>query len=263
METAIVKIESRNFSGENINSVDARELWAALEVKTEFKDWINRRIDGYGFVEGKDFCSYLSESTGGRPCKEYALTIDMGKEVAMLEGNERGKEVRRYFIEAEKKSRTIPAIPRTYLEALEAAARIERERLLLETKAKELEVVVEAQAGEIAGLEPDAEYTRRMVKDDTLITLTQVAAKLEISAVKLNRWLVFAGVLRKMERGLVPMAKYLAQGLFKIQKVEAGGHYYDQVLVTLRGEKWIIERWNEHKAAMASASVQLQLFDLK
>ena len=75
-------------------TVNARDLWEFLEVRTQFKDWIARRIQEYGFVEEKDFCSFLSESTGGRPSKEYHISIPMAKELSMVEGNEKGDRAR-------------------------------------------------------------------------------------------------------------------------------------------------------------------------
>jgi anti-repressor protein len=74
-----------------VQTVNARDLHHGLEVSTAFKDWIVRRIADYGFQEEKDFCSFLSESSGGRPAKEYALTIDMAKELSMVERNDAGK----------------------------------------------------------------------------------------------------------------------------------------------------------------------------
>lgn len=82
-------------------TVSARDLHNALEVKTSFKDWFPRMCE-YGFEEGKDFCSFLSESTGGRPSRDAQITIDMAKELCMLQRNERGKQARRYFIQIEK-----------------------------------------------------------------------------------------------------------------------------------------------------------------
>ncbi|HFG0566946.1 TPA: antA/AntB antirepressor family protein, partial [Flavobacterium psychrophilum] len=82
-------------------AVSARELHAFLEVKTDFKDWMPRMIE-YGFEEGLDFSSFLSESTGGRPSKEYALTLDTAKEISMLQRTDKGKQARRYFIAIEK-----------------------------------------------------------------------------------------------------------------------------------------------------------------
>ncbi len=82
-------------------TVSARELHEFLEVKTAYKDWFPRMCE-YGFAEGQDFCSFLSESTGGRPAQDAQLTIDMAKEICMLQRNEKGKEARQYFIQLEK-----------------------------------------------------------------------------------------------------------------------------------------------------------------
>lgn len=94
-----------------IQAVNARELHHFLQVQTAFKDWIARRISEYGFLEGVDFCSILSESTGGRPAKEYAITLDMAKELSMVERNEQGKMARRYFIECERVARQVMTAP--------------------------------------------------------------------------------------------------------------------------------------------------------
>ena len=82
-------------------TISARDLHEALEVGTAFKDWFPRMCE-YGFEEGKDFSSKMSESTGGRPSKEYEITIDMAKEICMLQRTEKGKQCRTYFIELEK-----------------------------------------------------------------------------------------------------------------------------------------------------------------
>lgn len=85
--------------------VDARSLHRFLEVDAHFKDWIARRIAEYGFQEGEDFRSFLSKSTGGRPSREYSITLDTAKEMSMVERNEKGRQARRYFIECEKRLR--------------------------------------------------------------------------------------------------------------------------------------------------------------
>lgn len=78
-----------------------------LEVQTRYNDWIIRRISEYGFVEESDFYSFLSESSGGRPTKEYAISIGMAKELAMVERNEKGRQARQYFIECEKRLKQV------------------------------------------------------------------------------------------------------------------------------------------------------------
>lgn len=82
-------------------AVSGRELHEFLEVKTAYKDWFPRMCE-YGFSENLDFCSILSESTGGRRATDHALTIDMAKEICMLQRNEKGKQARQYFIQLEK-----------------------------------------------------------------------------------------------------------------------------------------------------------------
>lgn len=87
-------------------SVSARELHLFLEVKSHFKDWIKRRIDDYGFIENQDFevsLIFEQNTKGGRPTKEYILSMDMAKELSMLERSDKGKQARIYFIECEKR----------------------------------------------------------------------------------------------------------------------------------------------------------------
>lgn len=82
-------------------AVSARDLHEFLEVGTRFNDWFPRMCE-YGFSEGQDFYSILSESTGGRPAQDAAMTIDMAKEICMLQRNEKGKIARQYFLQLEK-----------------------------------------------------------------------------------------------------------------------------------------------------------------
>ena len=89
-----------NFNSER-PTVSGRDLHAALDVRTAYKDWFPRMCD-YGFEEGTDFCSFLSESTGGRPAQDAVLTIDMAKELCMIQRNEKGKQARQYFLQIEK-----------------------------------------------------------------------------------------------------------------------------------------------------------------
>ena len=86
---------------ENENpTVSGRELHAVLGVATQYKDWFPRMCE-YGFIEGRDFSSILSESTGGRPSTDHALSVPMAKELCMLQRNDQGKKFRQYFISVE------------------------------------------------------------------------------------------------------------------------------------------------------------------
>lgn len=85
-------------------TVSARDLHAALEVETRFNDWFLRMCE-YGFEEGKDYCSFLSnraDGLPGKPRKDAEITIEMAKEICMLQRSEKGKQARQYFIQLEK-----------------------------------------------------------------------------------------------------------------------------------------------------------------
>ncbi|MGY0426398.1 MAG: antA/AntB antirepressor family protein [Polaribacter sp.] len=86
----------------SISTVSARELHQFLESKRDFSNWISTKIEKYGFIKDEDFTTILLKSTKGRPKKEYAISIGMAKELAMLENNAKGKQARKYFIECEK-----------------------------------------------------------------------------------------------------------------------------------------------------------------
>lgn len=80
------------------------ELYNVLDSKRQYTDWITHRLNDCEAVEGEDFDSFSQKNEkGGRPKKEYVIKLDIAKEMAMLERNEKGKQVRRYFIEVEKK----------------------------------------------------------------------------------------------------------------------------------------------------------------
>ena len=79
----IIKVTSRILGGTAVQSINARELHGFLGVVSPFRHWITRRIDDYGFEDAKDFCTFLSESTGGRPARDYYISIGMAKELAM------------------------------------------------------------------------------------------------------------------------------------------------------------------------------------
>jgi len=146
--------------------VSARELHLFLEVKTRFNDWIKNRIIKYGFLEGTDYVevtkilesddqggfteNLVKPSTGGRPEIDYALTLDMAKELSMVERNPKGKEARQYFIEAERNLKKLqtasPSVEQTLLQQAYA---------LIETQQKQNE-----QQQQINQLRAEVEYIK-------------------------------------------------------------------------------------------------------
>lgn len=113
-------------------TVGARSLHETLGVKRDFSSWIKGRIEKYAFVEGEDFRVFTKSGEnplGGRATKEYCLSLDMAKELAMVENNERGRLVRRYFIECERKmtARLATREPKGYstMKLMEALGQVE------------------------------------------------------------------------------------------------------------------------------------------
>lgn len=105
MQNQLIPTFTGTLAGEIQTLVNARDLHVVLEPSTRFNDWIVRRIEQYGFTEGEDFYSVLSKAMFGRDKTEYHLSLDMAKELAMLEMNDKGRAARRYFIHMEKVAR--------------------------------------------------------------------------------------------------------------------------------------------------------------
>ena len=84
-------------------TVSARDLHEGLKINTRFNDWFPRMVE-YGFTEGKDFYSKMSKTSenGGRPSIDYDITVDMAKQICMIQRSEAGKRYRQYFIDLEK-----------------------------------------------------------------------------------------------------------------------------------------------------------------
>lgn len=153
--------------------VNGRELHNVLGVRTAYKDWF-RRMCEYGFTEGIDFCSILSESTGGRPETNHAIKLDMAKEIAMLQRNENGKRVRQYFIQVEKDFNSPEKIMARALKIAEGRLNI----LQLEN----------SQQKQIIGeLRPKADYTDKILRNRTTMTVTTIAKDYGMSGTAFNK----------------------------------------------------------------------------
>ena len=84
-------------------TVSASDLHSGLAINTRFNDWFSRMTE-YGFESGKDFYSKMSKTseTGGRPAVDYQISVDMAKQICMIQRSEKGKQYRQYFIDLEK-----------------------------------------------------------------------------------------------------------------------------------------------------------------
>lgn len=122
---ALFDIETRNLPAGQVQTVNARDLHRYLEVGKDFSTWIKDRISRYGFVEGEDFVKVenLSSpnlvSSKSRPqiMIDYHLSLDMAKEVCMVDNSDKGRAARRYFISCERR---LNASPVQYIAQMES-----------------------------------------------------------------------------------------------------------------------------------------------
>ena len=196
-------------------TVLARELHDFLEVKTAFKDWFPRMCE-YGFSEGIDFSSFLSESSGGRPAQDAQLTIEMAKEICMLQRNERGKQARQYFIQLEKDWNSPEKVMARALQ-------------IADKRIRALEVKVEAQR-------PKVLFAESVEAAKTSILIGELAKLLKQNGINigLNRlfeWLRNSGYLIKRQGSdyNMPTQRAMEMGLFEIKETtitHSDGHIH-------------------------------------
>lgn len=127
----LIKVSKFSIGGADVNSVNMRDVWEFVASKRDFSDWINDRLSDC--VEGQDFVIFHKNmGKQGRPLTEYVVTVDCAKMICMLERNEKGKQLRQYFVDMEKVALAKPALgPTTYKEALKALLAAEEEKELL------------------------------------------------------------------------------------------------------------------------------------
>jgi phage anti-repressor protein len=127
--SAAIPTFKSKIGGQEVLCCDARTLHTFLQNQRQFADWIKQRIDQYGFEEDVDFEGFsqiCEKPQGGRPATEYNLTLDMAKELSMVENNDQGKAARKYFIACEKAaiSKLLPqALDQAYFERLDSEHR--------------------------------------------------------------------------------------------------------------------------------------------
>jgi phage anti-repressor protein len=186
---ALIAIGTTTLHGEAVPTVNARDLHAFLEVGKDFSTWIKDRVEQYDFLEKRDFvtaenlCSPESGNAKARQQirKDYHLSLDMAKELAMVERNEKGKQARMYFIECERQAKT-PTASLSRMDILKLALESEQRALALEEEKKVLEATVEEQAPKVAALE-------RLAKSEGSLCITNAAKDLQLRPKDLFAWL--------------------------------------------------------------------------
>lgn len=178
--------------------VSGRELHKFLEVGTAYKDWMPRMIE-YGFVEDLDFCSILSESTGGRPSVDHILKLDMAKELSMIQRSEKGKQARQYFIQVEKDFNTPEKL-------MARALKVADETI------SRLNTIVSVKDQQLAEAEPKLEYYDMILNAKGYLEVGIIAQDYGMKAKDLNSILCDLGIQFKQNKVWLLRKPYIDKG---------------------------------------------------
>ena len=223
--TQLIPLHSQTIDGNAVETVNARELHAFLEVQTRFNDWIKNRIEQYDFVENQDYVRFTENLENGGRSIEYYITLDMAKELAMVERNEKGKQARKYFIECERKLRETQAklAPKTYVEALR-------------TLADEVEAHEQTKQT-LAIAEPKAQYFDKLVERNLLTNFTTTAKEFGVKRKDFINYLLDNGYIYRDQQGnLLPYATHVPH-LFEVKEYSKDIYSGVQTLITPKGRE--------------------------
>ncbi len=182
----IVKVSYDN----NNPTVSGRELHEALEVKSKYADWI-KNMCAYGFGENQDYTSFSKNLENGGRTIDHQLSIDMAKQICMIQRTEKGKKCREYFIELEKQWNSPDAVIARALQFAHAKL------FELQNHAAQLETTVAVQEQQIAELQPKASYYDVVLNCKDLLSVSKIAKDYGWSARKMNDYLHELGIQYK------------------------------------------------------------------
>ena len=200
-----------NYDSDRI-TLSARELHEFLGIKTSFKDWFPRMCE-YGFNENQDFNPLKNERVqfeGDRQVKrtvqDYQITLDMAKEIAMIQRSEKGKQIRQYFLELERKWNSPEAVMNRALEY----SRKQVQALLQTNEKLELENKMKDQ--QLNELKPKADYYDQILQSKSLVLISQIAKDYGYGAPTMNKKLHELGVQYKQGGQWLLYSKYQNKG---------------------------------------------------
>ena len=242
----LIKIEEQIINNDKVNSVTARDLWQALESKQEFTHWVKARLEQAYAVENEDYISFdkiIKRETGATKAREYALSLDLAKNIAMLERNEKGNQVRKYFIACEKELRKQIKAPTNMVEALELALE----------QAKQINALNE----KIEQDKPKVAFAEAVTNSKHCISITELSRYLQNNGVNIGRnklydYLRDKGYLIKSGRDKnLPTQQYMKQGLFKVVESVVDYSTYQLVtkstLVTGKGQRYFLNKFSAYE----------------
>lgn len=196
-----------NFDSD-IPTVSGRELHAALEINTKYADWFTRMCE-YGFAEPQDYFSILrnrSDGLPGKPMTDHQLTIDMAKQLCMIQRTDIGRQFRQYFIKVEESWNSPEAV---MARALQFA---NQQLSLMKHQNAELLDTVAVQNQQITEMKPKASYYDVVLNCKDLVAISVIAKDYGWSANRMNRYLSDNGVQYRQGKIWLLYQKYAEKG---------------------------------------------------
>jgi len=194
--------------------VSARELYDFLEMdKSQWKRWYAKNIVKNGFAAEKVDWVALDIMSNGNATKDFVITLDFAKRLAMMARSEKGEVVREYFLDCERKAkgelRTADLLNPDFIISLATALKTERAEKV------NAQHQVELQKKQLQIAAPKVQYYNEVLQSESLIATTVIAKELGMSAVKLNQLLHHKRIIYKAGDTWVLYDKYQASGYTK------------------------------------------------
>lgn len=225
----------------DLQTISARELHERLNINSNFTTWF-RRITEYGFEEGFDFFPKKEESTGGRPSTDFNISIDMAKQICMIQRTPEGKQVRQYLIDLEKAWNTPEQVMARALRIADktiSSLTIENNKLAAENEV----------------MKPKALFADCVSASKSTILVGELAKIIKANGVDIGQnrlftWLRNNGYLVKRHGSdyNMPTQRSMVLGLFKIKettinKSDGSVAISKTVKVTGKGQEYFINKF--------------------
>ena len=253
----LIKIKVKN----DRQLVNARDLYKGLEVKRRFSAWWEQ--NSKGFEENEDFTSVLTSTVvanGARkPIQDYLVTIDMAKELCMMSKTEKGKEVRKYFIQVEKDWNSPDMIMHRALEVSNSRIKLlTAKNQSLASKNKDLQDQIDRDA-------EDVTFAKAIRYSNHSIKVRELAAILTQNGFQIGQNQLYQ--LLRLEHyiskhGTLPMGDKIKRGYFRVSHGVKNGHAWSTTLVTPEGQKHIINKALRGKFDDSYQKVIVSTFDM-
>ena len=229
----LIKVAT-NAEGKQV--VSARDLHEYLEAGSNVNTWFKNQAERAMLEDGIDFIQVFEESTGGRPSIDYAISLSAAKEISMLNGGDKGKDARKYFIECEKQLKEV-SVPKTLSQALFLAA-------------KQAETI-EQQAEQLRIQEPKVEFADQILSATNSLDFGTSCKAMNLPFGRNKMFEICRGLGFLMHNNQ-PYQSHVDNGNFTLLETsfihpKSGDRVLTtKTMITAKGQSWLIKNFKKH-----------------